>query len=165
MMKRKTPSVACAGRIRTHSRPRNRRIFVVERNLLMRTAIASWVNRFPDLRVCGEAATQHGAEKAIDQLHPDLVVTEILRKQDVGFIRSLHRRHPRLPILVFSIQDEARYATRALAAGACGYLVKGVDGPGLVNGIRAALKLRAWPVAPRHEATDTDGLESLREAE
>lgn len=164
-MKRKTPSVACAGRPRARSRPRCRRIFVVERNLLMRTAIASWVSRFPDLRICGQAATRHGAEKAIDQLHPDLVVTEILRKQDVGFIRSLHRRHPRLPILVFSIQDEARYATRALAAGACGYLVKGVDGPGLVNGIRAALKLRPWPVAPRHPATANDGLESLREAE
>jgi DNA-binding NarL/FixJ family response regulator len=164
-MKRKTQSVACAGRARTRSRPRCRRIFVVERNLLMRTAIASWVNRFPDLRICGQAATRHGAEKAIAQLHPDLVVTEILRKQDVGFIRSLHRRHPRLPTLVFSIQDEARYATRALAAGACGYLVKGVDGPGLVNGIRAALKLRPCPVALRHPVAANDGLESLREAE
>jgi DNA-binding NarL/FixJ family response regulator len=72
-------------------------------------------------------------------LKPDLVVTEILRAQDLGFIRNLHQRHPGLPILVFSFRDEGWYAPLALAAGADGYLMKGVSVAELVEGIRRIL--------------------------
>lgn len=106
----------------------------------VRVAVGNWINRFPDLQICGQAMSEKAAFKKVKTLRPGLVLTEVLRPRDLGFIRELHRRHPRLPILVFSQEDEDMYASRALAAGARGYLMKGVAGDRLVDGIRNALK-------------------------
>jgi DNA-binding NarL/FixJ family response regulator len=104
-------------------------------------AVSDWIKQTVDLSVCGEAGTEEVAFSALRHLEPDIVVTEVLRQQDLGFIRNLHRR-PRLPILVFSFRDEEWYAPRALEAGADGYLMKGVSLTRLMDGVRAALEGR-----------------------
>jgi len=119
-----------------------RRIFVVDQYPLMRSAVSTWLNRFSDLAVCGEAGTEGQALKEVKRLKPDLVLTEVMRQHDLGFIRQLRRRHPLLPILVFSFRDEAWYASKALEAGVHGYLMKGVSGARLVEGIRDVLNGR-----------------------
>jgi DNA-binding NarL/FixJ family response regulator len=121
---------------------RRRRVFLVDQFPVSRLAVAEWLKLTPDLTVCGEAATADGAFTAVCRLRPDVVVTEVLHQQDFEFVRGLHERHPRLPILVFSFRDEAWYAPRALEAGADGYLSKSVDPTRLVNGIRATLEGR-----------------------
>jgi two-component system, NarL family, invasion response regulator UvrY len=105
-------------------------------------AVGNWINRFSDLRVCGKALGEKAAAACVNKLRPSLVLTEIMRPETFGFINELHRCHPRMPILVFSGRDEEVYARRALEVGACGYLMKGVDGDTLVAGIRDALKGR-----------------------
>jgi two-component system, NarL family, invasion response regulator UvrY len=83
------------------------------------------------------------AFRSVNRLRPDVVVSEIMRPQDLGFIRELRRRHPHLPILVFSMQDEAVFGARAKKAGACGYLMKHAGGDELVRSIRAVLRRRS----------------------
>ena len=118
------------------------RIFIVDDQPLMRIAVTDWINRTDDLELCGEADNTEHALKVLDRMRPSLVLTEIMQPQDFSFIQSLHRRHHRLPILVFSFRDEAWYAPRALAAGACGFLMKNVEGPRLMAGIHDALNGR-----------------------
>lgn len=115
------------------------RIFIVDDQPLMRIAVTDWINRTDDLELCGEADSAEQALQALERTRPSLVLTEILQPQDFGFIQSIHRRHHRLPVLVFSFRDEAWFAPRALAAGACGYLMKNVKGTRLVAGIHDAL--------------------------
>src|SRR5690349_13080287 len=91
-----------------------KRVFLVDQFPISRLAVSEWLKRTPDLAVCGEADSEAPALTAVGRLAPDLVVTEVLRQQDLGFIRSLHKRYPRLPILVFSFRDEHWYAPRAL---------------------------------------------------
>ena len=119
---------------------RRRRIFLVDRHTLMRRAAAGWINQCSELEVCGTAGRMANAFHAVRQLRPDLVVSEIMRPQDLGFIRELHRRHPGLPILVFSIQDPELFGARARRAGARGFLTKAAGGGQLVNRIRALLR-------------------------
>lgn len=66
------------------------------------------------------------ARTAIEELKPDLVISEIsfCRADGIEFIRFLRRRHPRLPILIFSTLDEQVYAERMLSEGANGYIMK-----------------------------------------
>jgi len=119
---------------------RRRRVFLVDRHVLTRSAEAGWINRCSGLQVCGTAGGTVQAFRAVKLLRPDVVVTEIMRPHDLSFIRELHRRHPRLPILVFSMLDEAVYAARARAAGAYGYLTKEAKLGELARSIRAALR-------------------------
>jgi DNA-binding NarL/FixJ family response regulator len=122
---------------------RRKRILLVDNNALVRDAIARWINRTRDLEVCAEADSPRRAMNAVKASSPNLVLTEIMQQQDLGFIRELRLSHPRLPILVFSFREEGWYAPRALEAGACGYLMKGVDGHRLLTGIRRTLRGRA----------------------
>jgi DNA-binding NarL/FixJ family response regulator len=119
-----------------------KRVFLADQFPIVRLAVAEWLNRTPDLVVCGAADNATTALNSIRRLKPDIVVTEIFGQQDCRFIQTLHRRHPHLPILVFSFRDEAWYAPRALEAGADGYLMKGASVDGLVNGIRRTLEGR-----------------------
>ena len=118
------------------------RILIVDGMTPVREAVANWINRCPDLRVCGEVLGEKAALEQNRRLRPSLVLTEITRPQDLRFIRELHRRHRRLPILAFSFRDEEGYAPLVLEAGARGYIMKGVHGTTLVAGIRNALKGR-----------------------
>ena len=127
---------------RARRRPRRRRILIVNGVTAWREVIASRIKGCPDLKVCGEALGEEAAFERVSTLRPSLVLTEIMRPQDLGFIRELHHRHPRLPILAFSFRDEEAYAPLALEAGARGYLMKDVDGHTLVAGIRKALNGR-----------------------
>jgi DNA-binding NarL/FixJ family response regulator len=123
-------------------RPQQRRILIVNGVGLVREGLTRWINACPDLQVCGKAFDEKTAFEEVTRLRPSLVLTEILRPQDLSFIRELHRRHPRLPIVTFSFRDEEAYAPLALDAGARGYLMKNVSGDTLVTGIRKALKGR-----------------------
>jgi PleD family two-component response regulator len=117
-----------------------KRVLIVNGVSLWREALKSNINRSPDLEICGEAFDERSAFEQVSRLQPDLVLSEILRPQDLGFIHELHRLHPRLPILAFSFRDEEGYAARALEDGARGFLMKGVRGNVLVAGIRKVLK-------------------------
>ena len=78
---------------------RPRRVLVVDQSPVVRQAVASWLKRTLDLAVCAEADSPSSALKAAHDFKPDVIVTEILRQQDLGFIQSLHEQHPELPIL------------------------------------------------------------------
>lgn len=131
------------------SASRPQRVFLVERHALLRRTVAEWINRCDGLTVCGTAGSQAAALKALQLLRPDIVVSEIMRPHDLGFIRELHRRHPRLPILVFSLEEPALYAPRASAAGASGYVSKAAGGAELARNIRALLRrARLLPRGP-----------------
>lgn len=129
-------------RLKTDSARPRKRVLLVDRHVLMRRAAAGWINHCSDLEVCGMVGIRAQALRAVVRLHPNLVVSEIMRPQDLGFIRELHRRHPRLAILVFSIQDEVVYGARARAAGARAYLTKAAGGTELVRSVRALLRRR-----------------------
>lgn len=136
---------SCRAKVRVRKRvtdkgaaPR-RRVLLVDRHALMRRAAEGWINGCASLEVCGMAGSMAEAFRAVRSMHPDVVVTEIMRPHDVGFIQQLHREHPHLLILVFTIQEEALFRRRAEEAGADGYLMKGAGGEALLREVRATL--------------------------
>jgi DNA-binding NarL/FixJ family response regulator len=130
-----TPAATGRGRTR-------QRVLIVNGTKGWCDAMSSRINRYPGLQVCGEALGERAGLEMVRRLRPNLLLTEIVRAQDLGFIRGAHRRHRRLPILVFSFRDEEAYAPLALQAGARGYLMKGVAGGAFLAGIREALSGR-----------------------
>jgi len=120
----------------------------------------------PDLSVCGEVDNVADARRAIRELQPDIVIVDLTLGQGDGLelVREVRAHHPRLPMLVLTMHEEAIYAERMLAAGARGYIMKEAASAQLLTALRRVLagkvylsdglaeRLRARGITPDGEA-------------
>jgi len=106
--------------------PERHHILIVDDHPIVRQGLAQLIDQESDLSVCGQAEDAHEAMRAIEELHPDLVVADIALKETSGMelIKDIKARHPNVAVLTLSMHDEAVYAERALRAGAKGYIMK-----------------------------------------
>src|SRR5437016_12362519 len=74
----------------------------------------------------------------IRELGPHLVVVDIglPGASGIELTKTIRAEFPKLPVLILSMHEEALYATRALRAGAMGYIVK----QDAIDNIAAALR-------------------------
>lgn len=114
------------------------RIIIADDHAIVRSGLRQIIATTDDIVVAAEAA--HGSEVldklrtfAIDLLLLDMTMPGI---SGVDLIRRVRTEQPALPVLVLSIHDEAQVASRALRAGATGYLTKDSDPDVLLGAIR-----------------------------
>ena len=119
-----------------------KRVFIVDDHPIVRERVAELINQEPDLVVSGEAEDAVQAVKSIAAAAPDLAIVDITLKDTYGIelIKQLKDLHPKLPILVLSMHDEALYGERALRAGAMGYLTKQEASKKIIDAIRRVLR-------------------------
>jgi DNA-binding NarL/FixJ family response regulator len=101
-------------------------VFLVDDHPLVRDWLSRLINEETDLKVTGWADSAESAISEIERLKPEIIIIDIgLRgKSGLELIRFLTDQNPNLLILVLSMHDEAVYASRALKAGARGYVSK-----------------------------------------
>jgi DNA-binding NarL/FixJ family response regulator len=102
------------------------RVFLIDDHPIVRQGLALFIDREPDLMVCGEAEGAASAPQAIRDSNPDFIVLDISLDGPDGLelLKTLRTTYPNLPVLVLSMHDESTYAERALRAGANGYIMK-----------------------------------------
>lgn len=102
------------------------RILLVDDHAIVRQGYRRLLEGEPSILVVGEASNASQACQSVRELSPDVVVMDIALPGTSGIeaTRRMLKEQPRLRILMFSMYDDAIYATRALEAGALGYLSK-----------------------------------------
>ncbi|MEV5411316.1 response regulator transcription factor [Thermopolyspora sp. NPDC052614] len=88
------------------------------------------------VRVVGQAVSADAAEPLVAALDPDIVVTDVRLRGSVSGLdlcRRLVEANPDRRVVLLSAYDDEQYLFQALRAGAAGYLLKSVDGEGLVR--------------------------------
>jgi DNA-binding NarL/FixJ family response regulator len=101
------------------------RVLVVDDHAIVRSGIRRLLSDRTDIEVL-EAASGEDALRAVQEQPADLIVLD-LNLPGLGgleLLRRLTRTAPKAPILVFSQHAEAIYATKALEAGARGFVSK-----------------------------------------
>lgn len=123
-----------------NSRPK-RRVFVVENHLFFRENLVNWIRQQDELECCGEAGSVPDAQNAVYAQLPDVLLLDISLDGSTGFelLHWLNGREPKLPVIVLSQYEEARYADPALEAGARGYVSKAAATEELQAAIDAVL--------------------------
>jgi len=102
-----------------------KRVLVVDDHAIVRSGIRRLLSERPDIEVF-EAASGEEAMSAVLDAPADLIVLD-LNLPGLGgleLLRRLVRTVPKAPILIFSQHAEAIYATKALEAGAQGFVSK-----------------------------------------
>ena len=103
-----------------------KRVLLVDDHPVLRKGLARLIDSKDDFVVCGEANNATEAMSLIRQLKPHLVIVDIglPGASGIELTKSIRAEFPNIPVLILSMHEEALYATRALRAGAMGYIVK-----------------------------------------
>jgi len=114
------------------------RILIADDHAIVRSGLKQILATAPDMAVAAEATNgaevlQHLSGASVDLLLLDMTMPGI---SGVDLIRQLQERYPLLPILVLSMHNEGQIITRALRAGAAGYVTKDSEPEVLLAGIR-----------------------------
>jgi DNA-binding NarL/FixJ family response regulator len=101
-------------------------VFLVDDHPVLRKGLVRLIDSKPGFAVCGEASTAVEAMTAIRELNPHLVVADIglPGASGIELTKTIRSEFPNIPVLILSMHEEALYASRALRAGAVGYIVK-----------------------------------------
>ncbi len=101
-------------------------VFIVDDHAVVRTGYKTFLGLSDRIGEVIESDRGENACQIYQQHHPDVVILDLSMPGIGGFetIRRLMDRDPACKILVFSIHDELIYLSRALKAGAKGYIIK-----------------------------------------
>lgn len=113
-------------------------LLIVDDSEVVRVGLRSLLSTEPDLRIAGEAGTAAAAVDQAVRLRPKVVLLDIRLPDGSGIdaCRQILRRAPDVRILMLTSVIDDRLVEDAIRAGAHGYLLKEIDGRGLVSAIR-----------------------------
>ena len=102
------------------------RILIADDHEVVRRGVRALLEAHPKWEVCGEAATGRQAVENARKLCPDLVLLDINMPETDGLeaIPQILSVCPGAKILVLTMHDSGEVATKALAAGASGLVLK-----------------------------------------
>jgi DNA-binding NarL/FixJ family response regulator len=105
---------------------------------IFRQGVAALMKDLPDILVVGEASDGNEAIIAAHSMEPDVVVVDVGMPNLDGLLatRMIKEQMPHVGIIILSISDDEQSITRALEAGALGYLPKQTVANELVTAIR-----------------------------
>lgn len=117
------------------------RVLVVDDHELLRDGIIELLANEPQLEVCGEAAGENEAMEFVREQHPNLLIVDVALAQGNGIslIKRIKAHDESIRAIVCSMYDEGLYASRALRAGAWGYVHKQAPAQAVLDAVREVL--------------------------
>jgi DNA-binding NarL/FixJ family response regulator len=114
-------------------------VLVADDHEVVRTGIVSLLAG-SDINVVAEAANGSEAVKMAVKHKPDVVLLDIRMPDSDGLeaLDRIHREVPHARVVILSTYDNPTYVARAVALGACDYMLKGSSRQELISTITAA---------------------------
>ncbi|MCK4316927.1 MAG: response regulator transcription factor [Anaerolineae bacterium] len=113
------------------------RIIIVDDHEVVRLGLRTLLERHPDFTVVGEAATAKEAVQKTLLLRPNVVVMDIRLPGGSGIdaCRKIVEQAPEAKVIMLTSYAEDEMLFDAIAAGACGYVLKQIGSDDLVRAI------------------------------
>jgi DNA-binding NarL/FixJ family response regulator len=106
--------------------------------MVVRQGLRALLTTEEDIEVVGEAETGRQAVEMAKQLHPDVVLMDIVMPSLNGLeaARQITRQIPECKVLILSSYGDDEYVQRLTEVGATGYLIKQTAADDLLKAIR-----------------------------
>ncbi len=123
------------------------RILLAADHAVVRRGLRRVLDAEPDLEVVAEAGDGAEAIRVALETEIDLAILDISMPRMTGLqaVAELHRRAPKLRILMLSMPENERHLYEARKAGASGYVLKSVADRDIVEACRAAMRGEPFP--------------------
>ena len=144
------------------------RIVLADDHEIVRSGVVVLLSAIPGVEVVGEAADGQELLQLVDALHPNVVLTDISMPKVDGLaaIERICAEHPEVRCVVLTMYDSVEVMKRAVAAGACGFVMKNSPRHELEQAIRTVHEQGSYfspRVASRLLMPADDGGEPLTE--
>ena len=115
------------------------RVLVADDHAVIRDGLRYLLQAQGDMTVVGDAADGRQAVRLAQQLSPDVVVMDIAMPELNGIeaAQQIHDTCPTAQVVILSIHSTTEHISRALQAGAQGYLLKEMAGVEVAEAVRA----------------------------
>ena len=122
------------------------RVILADDHPVVRSGIRAELDGADGIEVVGEASSGDEAIRLVEELRPDVLVSDVVMPgmDGVEVARLLRERHPELRILALSAYDDNAFVFGLLSAGATGYVLKEEALDTIVEAIRAASCGELW---------------------
>jgi len=122
----------------TGAAPSHIRLLIVDDSEVVRVGLRALLGMEVTIEVVGEAPNVATGVAASERLKPDVVLLDIRLPDGSGVdaCRQILRQSPESRVLILTSVLDDTVIDDAIRAGAHGYLLKEIDGRGLVNAIR-----------------------------
>ena len=116
------------------------RVMLVDDHAVVRSGLSAFLLAFDDLELVGEASNGREAVRRCGELHPDVVLMDLVMPEMDGAAatRELRALYPDVQVIALTSFPEDDLVKGALQAGAIAYLLKNVTADELAKAIRAA---------------------------
>ena len=120
---------------------RKTRILIVDDHDVVRSGLKALLRTSEEYAVVGEAADGEEALRLVEELTPDIVLTDISmpRLDGIGATRLITQRHPQVKVIVLTVYEDEEYVYQILRAGASGYLLKNASKVQIFEAIEAVM--------------------------
>jgi DNA-binding NarL/FixJ family response regulator len=127
--------------MKTNAQAQHVRIVLADDHDLVRSGIKALLSMVEGVEVIAEARNGQELITLVDTLMPDVVMTDISMPVMDGItaIAQIHAKHPQVRLLVLSMYDTVDFVKRAVANGACGYLMKDAPPFELEQSVRSVM--------------------------
>ncbi len=127
-------------------------VLVVDDHPIMRLGVAAIINAQRDMRVCAQAGSGEEAVKMFKKHRPDITLMDLRLPAMSGLeaLRAIRQDDPQARCVVLTAYEGDEDIHQALAAGAMGYLIKGMSHDTLVDALRrvqAGIRFLPPPIA------------------
>ena len=118
------------------------RLVIADDHPVVRDGLRAMLDTQPDIDVVGEASTGAEALSMARSLRPDLVLMDLQMPELDGAsaTRRIRAKHEDVHVLVLTTYDTDADISRAVEAGATGYLLKDARREDLFNAVRLAAR-------------------------
>ena len=118
------------------------RILVVDDHTLFRRGLTALLARDGSLAVVGDAADAGEAQRRAAELQPDLILLDnhLPGVNGVDALPALRQAAPAARVMMLTVSEDEVDLAAALRGGACGYLLKTIEGDALVTAIQRAMR-------------------------
>ena len=122
------------------------RVMLADDHIVVRSGLRRLLEQSGGMEVVAEVESGEQAYQLFSEHKPDVLVMD-LSMPGIGGLEALRRimaRHPAAHIVIFSMHENAAFASLALTAGALGYVAKSEAAEDLVRAVREAAAGRGF---------------------
>lgn len=102
-------------------------ILIVDDHSIIRRTLGEWLKEeFPGVRIMEASSAEEALQSLLVDDTPELILMDfhLPGRSGIAASSTIKEHHPRLPIVMLTIQEGEQYLKRALEAGIDGYVVK-----------------------------------------